>query len=76
LALKKERKVLTRTTRDELKSLLASFVEMNRAMKDVTAILHGVRDTAAQRSQHFQDGYRLGREHTQVIEDQKRIDQQ
>jgi hypothetical protein len=74
LALKKERKVLTRAVAQELRSLLVSFREMNSAMKDVTADLHGVRDTNAQKSRHSLLGLAAGREEGLMKKQQEEFD--
>ena len=76
LVLKKRKKVLTNAVQDELRSLLVSFRELGTEMKIAKDSLKNVRETSAQKSTYFQDGYRLGIEYAQVQAKQQALDQQ
>jgi hypothetical protein len=76
LALKKSKKVLNRSVRGELNSLLVEFHALNVEMKAARDVLRGVRETREQTSRYFQDGYRLGIEHAALQLQQKQIDNQ
>jgi ribulose bisphosphate carboxylase small subunit len=76
LALKKSKKVLTRSVQEELRSLLAEFHALNVEMADARRTLRGIRETREQTSRYFQDGYKLGVEHAAVKLQQQEIDNQ
>jgi hypothetical protein len=76
LALKKEKRKLTRALRDELKQALIEWRELGLAMKSAESELKGLMADSDRRSRQFQLGLKVGREETKAQQLQKELDQQ
>lgn len=76
LALKRDKKKLTRSVQEELRSLLAEFHALNVEMADARRTLKGIRETREQRSAMFLSGVEMGKAFAQAEAKQQQIDNQ
>lgn len=75
LALKKEKRKLTRALRDELRTALVEWRTLCKAMREAEQVLRGALGDREKQSKQFLAGLEAGREEARIKERQKELDQ-